>query len=92
MLVLVGLTVFGLGRGAYDANNMPVVCQLVPTELRATAYGFLNCVGTLVGGTVAFAAGSLKAAFGLSVMLQLAGALMLIGALILWRLRPPAVN
>ncbi len=57
------------------------------------AYGFLNCVGTLVGGTVAFAAGSLKAAaFGLSVMLELAGALMLNGALVLWRLRPYAVG
>jgi len=87
VLVMVGLAVFGLGRGAYDANNMPVVCQLVPVELRATAYGFLNCAGTLVGGTVAFGAGTLKAAFGLSVMLELAGALLVIGAVILWRLR-----
>ncbi len=92
MLMLVGLTVFGFGRGTYDANNLPVICQLVPTELRATAYGFLNCVGTLVGGTVAFAAGSLNAAFGLSVMLELASALMLIGALVLWRLRPYAAG
>lgn len=87
LLVMLGLAVFGLGRGAYDANNMPVVCQLVPAELRATAYGLLNCVGTMVGGTVAFAAGSLKAAFGLSVMLELAGALLVAGAVTLWHLR-----
>jgi len=85
-LVLLGLAVFGLGRGAYDANNMPVVCELVPVELRATAYGFLNCVGTLVGGTVAYGAGTLKGAFGLSVMLELAGALLVVGAVVLWRL------
>ncbi|MBY0503556.1 MAG: MFS transporter [Bryobacteraceae bacterium] len=88
VLVLVGLAVYGLGRGAYDANNMPVVCQLVPEELRATAYGFLNCAGTLVGGTVAFAAGTLKAAFGLSVMLELAGALLVVGAAVLLALQP----
>ena len=64
---------------------MPEFPEL-PPELRATAYGFLNCAGTLVGGTVAFAAGTLKATFGLSVMLELAGALLVSGALILLKL------
>ncbi len=85
-VLLTALAVFGLGRGMNDANGMPVLCQFVSPELRATGYGLLNCVGTLAGGFTAFAAGTLKATFGLGVMLEAAGLLLLMAAVLLWRL------
>lgn len=88
-LVLLGLAMYGLSRGGYDANNMPVVCRLVPEKQRATAYGFLNAAGTFSGGLITWAAGALKSTFGLGAMLQLAAVLLLIGGLLLWRLRLP---
>ena len=41
--------VFGLGYGMFDTNNMPILCQFVPSRLRATAYGFMNMVGVAMG-------------------------------------------
>ena len=40
---------FGVGYGMFDANNMPILCQFVPSRLRATAYGFMNMVGVAMG-------------------------------------------
>lgn len=59
-LVLVGLgnglvaaiaagVIFGVGYGMFDTNNMPILCQFVPSRLRATAYGFMNTVGVAMG-------------------------------------------
>ena len=41
--------VFGLGYGMFDTNNMPILCQFVPSRLRATAYGLMNMVGVAMG-------------------------------------------
>ena len=40
---------FGLGYGMFDANNMPILCQFVPSRLRASAYGVMNMVGVFAG-------------------------------------------
>jgi MFS family permease len=59
-LVLIGLghglvaavaagVIFGIGYGMFDTNNMPILCQFVPSRLRATAYGFMNTVGVAMG-------------------------------------------
>jgi MFS family permease len=44
------LILFGLGWGFFDCNNMPILCQIVRPELRATGYGFLNLVSIGCGG------------------------------------------
>ena len=44
--------IFGLGYGMFDTNNMPILCQFVPSRLRATAYGFMNMVGVAMGALV----------------------------------------
>ena len=44
------LVVFGLGWGAFDCNNMPILCQIVRPELRATGYGLMNLVSISCGG------------------------------------------
>ena len=52
-LSVVGAAVlFGVGFGMFDANNMPILCQFVPPNLRATAYGFMNMVGVFAGAAV----------------------------------------
>jgi MFS family permease len=43
---------FGLGYGMFDANNMPILCQFIPTRQRATAYGIMNMVGVFAGALV----------------------------------------
>ncbi len=49
-IAIVSLVVFGIGWGFFDSNNMPILCQIVPTKIRATAYGFMNLVSISCGG------------------------------------------
>lgn len=44
------LMLFGLGWGFFDCNNMPILCQIVRPELRATGYGVMNLVSISCGG------------------------------------------
>ena len=44
------LALFGVGWGFFDANNMPILAQIVRPELRATGYGVMNLVSIGVGG------------------------------------------
>lgn len=43
---------FGIGYGIFDANNMPILCQFVPSKHRATAYGIMNMTGVFAGAAV----------------------------------------
>lgn len=90
--LIAALIFFGIGRGIFDANAMPVLCQIARPELRSTGYGIFNMVGCLAGGFIAAIAGALKDQFGLSVMLQAAAFLMFIAAIALVRLRAGAVT
>lgn len=47
---ILGLIVFGIGWGFFDSNNMPILCQIVPGNLRATGYGIMNLVSISCGG------------------------------------------
>jgi MFS family permease len=49
-VAVVFLVLFGIGWGFYDANNMPILCQIVRPELRATGFGIMNMVSVLIGG------------------------------------------
>src|SRR5258706_11818559 len=49
---IVFMIIFGLGFGLFDANNMPILCQVVPPQYRATGYGFMNLMGIGIGGVV----------------------------------------
>jgi MFS transporter, Spinster family, sphingosine-1-phosphate transporter len=54
------LVVFGLGWGLFDGNNMPILCQIVRPELRATGYGVMNLVSISCGGFADWAFGALR--------------------------------
>jgi MFS family permease len=43
---------FGFGYGMFDANNMPILCQLVSKKYRATAYGLMNMTGVFAGAFI----------------------------------------
>jgi MFS family permease len=54
------LVLFGLGWGAFDCNNMPILCQVVPAHLRATGYGLMNFVSISCGGFADWGFGALR--------------------------------
>ncbi len=59
--IAIGCTVlFGLGFGMFDANNMPILCQVAPARFRATGYGVMNFVGIASGAYVTPLLGKLK--------------------------------
>lgn len=56
---LIGAAVlFGIGFGMFDTNNMPILCQIIPQKLRATAYGIMNMMGVFAGYIVTLMLGS----------------------------------
>jgi MFS family permease len=67
------LILYGIGRGIYDCNIMPVLCDVVSPEERSTGYGLLNFAGTIAGGLIAYAAGALKATLGIGAVLAAVG-------------------
>jgi len=78
-ILVAALLAFGMGKGFFDANAMPVLAQVARPEIRATGYGIFNLVGCVVGGAMAAAAGALKPVIGLAGSIQIA-ALMLLGS------------
>lgn len=59
-MAVVFLVLFGLGWGAFDCNNMPILSQIVRPELRATGYGVMNLVSISCGGFADVAFGALR--------------------------------
>jgi len=86
-ILLPGLILFGLGRGFFDCNLMPVLCQIVSPKLRATGYGILNFASCIAGGVMAAAAGAVKNAIGLGGALEISAVMLLIAAVLLLRVR-----
>src|SRR5260370_21074136 len=56
--LLAGLAVYGFGKGSYDCNNMPVLCQISRPCLRSTGFGIYNFASCLPLGTIAAVAGA----------------------------------
>ena len=94
LLLVLALLMFGFGKGMYDCNTMPVLCQIARPEVRSTGYGIFNLAGCLAGGVVAPLAGALKATLGIGGAFQVAGVLLFLSVVLLLRLRfqEPAGN
>jgi sugar phosphate permease len=54
------LVLFGVGWGFFDCNNMPILCQIVRPELRATGYGIMNLVSISCGGLADWGFGAMR--------------------------------
>lgn len=86
---IAGLIVFGLGRGFFDANLMPIVRSVANERFSATAYGCLNLVGVFMGGAMIYLGGWLKdAQVNLGIVFQFAAAGLLVVGLMLFAIRP----
>ena len=83
IVLVTALVLFGAGRGFYDCNTMPVLCQVARDDLRSTGYGIFNFAGCLVGGVVAALAGALKNAIGLAAAFQIAAAILCLSSVLL---------
>ncbi len=88
VVLVIGLLVFGLGRGFFDCNLMPVLCQIAPSQLRATGYGIFNFASCLVGGAMAALAGAMKNTIGLGGALQISALILCAAGLTLLLIRP----
>ncbi|NBV86504.1 MAG: MFS transporter [Verrucomicrobia bacterium] len=76
--------VYGLSRGAFDANHMPVLRQLIDGRYSATGYGILNFASCSAGGVMIYLGGLLKDAnVDLANVFQIAAAALLAVGLLL---------
>ncbi len=60
LLAVASLSLFGLGWGFFDCNNMPILSQIVRPHLRATGYGIMNFVSIGCGGLADWGFGILR--------------------------------
>lgn len=88
---IAGLIVYGLARGFFDANLMPVVRQVADQRYSATGYGFLNFISCMTGGVMIYAGGVLKdAQIDLARVFQFSAAGLLVAAILLFFVKPKA--
>lgn len=87
--VVLAILCFGIGYGFFDTNNMPILCQFIPSRQRATAYGFINMSGVLGGAAITTALGNLSLGVGFALL----GGVTILSLLIqLIMLRPKTIN
>lgn len=83
------LILFGLGWGFFDCNNMPILCQIVRPELRATGYGIMNLVSISCGGFADWGFGALRDAHvPLNVIFGVFAGVALLSIVIVLLIRP----
>jgi MFS family permease len=86
---IVCMILFGLGFGFFDANNMPILCQIVRPEYRATGYGIMNLIAVAAGAGVTVLMGAMRdRGISLGVVFTLCAAAALLGGLLILLVRP----
>lgn len=84
---------FGIGFGMFDANNMPILCQIISAKYRATAYGVMNMVGVFAGAAVTHLLGKWTDGGNLGMGFAVLGGIVIVAlALQLACLRPTSDN
>ena len=84
---------FGVGYGMFDANNMPILCQFVPSHRRASAYGLMNMTGVFMGAAVTGLLGGLVSDGNLGVGFALMGGVVALAVVLqLTLFRPQSDN
>lgn len=92
-LIVTGALMFGLGFGIFDVNNMPILCQFVPSRYRATGYGFMNLAGISAGAVITNELGkALDAGHMNTVFIAMIGAVVIAIILQLTVLRPRTID
>ena len=88
-LTISGSLLYGFGFGMFDANNMPILCQIAPPRFRATGYGLLNFFGIASGACLTPLLGHLKdSGIPLAVSFAYCALPALLAAVLMFLLRP----
>ncbi len=86
---IAGMVLFGLGFGFFDANNMPILCQIARPEYRATGYGIMNMVSISAGAGITVLMGAMRdRGTSLGVAFSLCAGVALLGGLLILLVRP----
>lgn len=84
---------FGVGFGIFDANNMPILCQIISAKYRATAYGIMNMTGVFAGAAVTHVLGKWTDGGNLGLGFAFLGAIVAVALIMqLAFLRPTTDN
>lgn len=84
---------FGVGYGMFDANNMPILCQIISAKYRATAYGVMNMVGVFAGAAVTHLLGQWTDGGNLGMGFAVLGCIVIVALVLqLVCLRPTSDN
>ena len=93
LVAILFLALFGLGWGFFDCNNMPILCQIVRPELRATGYGLMNLVSISCGGFADWGFGAMRdARIPLNVIFGSFAATAMISVVLVLLIRPRSEN
>ena len=88
-LALLGIGFYALARGFFDVSTMPIMRELIAGRYIATGYGLVNLVGSFTGAAMVTLSGVLRDhGVGLQFTFQLSAVALLLGALLLFGLRP----
>lgn len=88
-MAIVFLTLFGLGFGLFDCNNMPILAQLARPEMRATGYGIMNFFSVSIGGFADIGVGKLNdAGASFETILGIGALLVAVNTVIVLLIRP----
>lgn len=89
VIAVIFLAVFGIGWGFFDCNNMPILCQIVRPELRATGYGFMNLISISCGGFADWGFGIMRdKAIPLNLIFGVFASLCVFSAILVLLIRP----
>ena len=84
-MAIILFMVYAFTKMFVDSNLMPVLCMLVDSRYRATGYGILNMLATIVGGAGIYVAGALRdSQVNLGVMYQFAALCIVICVFLLF--------
>jgi MFS family permease len=65
-------------RALGSANELPLICELLPSQRRGTAFGFMNALNTFIGGSGVFLSGLLMGRLGFAqIFVTLAGVVLI---------------
>jgi MFS family permease len=92
-LAILFMLIWGLGWGVFDANNMPILCQITRPEHRATGYVFMNLVSISVGAGATVVMGRMRdSGVSLALAFNVSAAIALLGALLVLFVRPRRID
>lgn len=79
VITVAAFAMYGLTSKFTDTNMMPILCLIVDHRYRATGYGILNMLSTIIGGLGVYIAGVMRdIQIGLSLVYQVSAIALII--------------